>query len=218
MPKRKGQGIKMIKEMYCIICPNGCCMKVAEQGIVVTVEGNGCDRGAAFAEAEMTNPMRSLTTTVRTSFPEAPLLPVRTDGEIPKELIKQAMRELNELTIGDELDCGDTVIRDLAGSGVQVIATSDVLLRSNYEYEKRNSGLEGFGGASTGASAGGIGIVRGAGRGSDVTGDPWYEENLEVLDVDDMFSDDDDRDFLSAAGEATEDIRGKKGRSHIRRN
>jgi CxxC motif-containing protein len=94
------------------------------------VEGNACKRGVDFAEAEMTNPTRSLTTTVRTSLPGIPVLPVRTDGEIPKEKIMEAMRALSNVVISRELDCGDTVYENIAGSGVKVIATSD-LLRSN---------------------------------------------------------------------------------------
>lgn len=118
-----------MKELYCITCPTGCLLTVTRQSGEFIVEGNGCKRGIDFARTEMTNPTRSLTTTVRTAFPGVPVLPVRTDGEIPKGKIGEAMRELGGVLIDRALDCGDTVLEDVAGCGVRVIATSDALLR-----------------------------------------------------------------------------------------
>ncbi|MCL2366961.1 MAG: DUF1667 domain-containing protein [Oscillospiraceae bacterium] len=71
--------------------------------------------------------MRSLTTTVRTTFADIPALPVRTDGEIPKALIWDAIRVLRRIVVSERLGCGVTVLNDLAGSGVRVIATGDML-------------------------------------------------------------------------------------------
>ena len=118
-----------MKELYCITCPTGCLLTVTQQGDEFHIEGNGCKRGIDFAITEMTNPTRSLTTTVRTVFPEVPVLPVRTDGEIPKGAIMEAMRALNGVLLDWAPDCGDTILEDIAGSGVRVIATSDALRR-----------------------------------------------------------------------------------------
>ena len=125
-----------MKELYCITCPAGCRLTVTGEKNAITVEGNGCKRGVEFALAEMTNPTRSLTTTVRTTFSGVPVLPVRTDGEIPKGKIMEAMMVLRGVVISSELDCGDTVMEDLIGSGVRVIATSDALMRLNKQYNK----------------------------------------------------------------------------------
>jgi len=118
-----------MKELYCITCPAGCKLAVYEHEKEFEVEGNECDLGYGFAVTEMTNPTRSLTTTVRTTFPGVPVLPVRTDGEIPKGKIMEAMKILRSVVVSIGLDCGDTVLEDLAGTGVRVIATSDVLRR-----------------------------------------------------------------------------------------
>ena len=128
-----------MKQLYCITCPNGCKLSVTDQSSVFSVEGNGCDRGAEFAYSEMTNPVRTLTTTVCTTFPSVPVLPVRTDGEIPKNKIVDVMRALSKVMISRELDCGDTVIENIAGTGVRVIATSDALHRESSEAEVRGS-------------------------------------------------------------------------------
>jgi len=127
----------IMKELYCITCPTGCLLKVGGDEGQITVEGNGCNRGVDFAVTEMTNPTRSLTTTVRTTFPGVPVLPVRTDGEIPKDRIIEAMGALREVAVSSVINCGDTVIENLLGSGVRVIATSDALLRTERQYTKR---------------------------------------------------------------------------------
>ena len=114
-----------MKEMYCITCPNGCLMRIQEEYSPPVIEGNACKRGADFAVSEMTNPMRTLTTTVRTSFPGIPVLPVRTDGEIPKKKIMDVMQALSGVVVRQPLDCGDTVVGNVAGTGVRIIATSD---------------------------------------------------------------------------------------------
>ena len=110
-------------EMVCIVCPNGCRLSVAQTGEAITVTGNLCPRGEEFAKAELTHPTRSLTTTVRTISAEMPVLPVRTDGEIPKELIPAAMRALNRVMVESALCCGDTVVENLLDTGVRIIAT-----------------------------------------------------------------------------------------------
>jgi len=120
-----------MRELYCITCPAGCKLSVMGSGADISVEGNNCKRGEEFAIAEITNPMRSLTTIVRTSIPGVPVLPVRTDGEIPKGKVLEAMEALRKVLVSSELDCGDTVADNLLGTGVRVIATSDVLKRKD---------------------------------------------------------------------------------------
>ena len=116
-----------MKELYCITCPIGCRLEVEMNGDEIVVKGNGCKRGIDFAKTELTNPKRSLTTTIRTSFPDVPVLPVRTDGEIPKEKIPEVIRALNAIVVNRAMDCGDIVLDDVAGCGVRVIVTGDAL-------------------------------------------------------------------------------------------
>jgi CxxC motif-containing protein len=114
-----------MKELLCIVCPNGCRLRAEESGGAIRVTGNQCKRGIDFARAEITNPVRTLTTTVRTVFPEVPVLPVRTDGEIPKGKIGEAMAFLARVVIREPLRIGATAA-ELPGMG-RVIVTSDIL-------------------------------------------------------------------------------------------
>jgi len=135
-----------MKELRCITCPIGCKLTVYENNSPeLDVVGNECEKGYDFAVVELTNPTRSLTTTVRTTLPGVAVLPVRTDGEIPKEKIREAMRALSGVVVSRELDCGDVVFEDLAGTGVRVIAASDVLQRRELQYAIRNKQRAGTG-------------------------------------------------------------------------
>jgi CxxC motif-containing protein len=75
----------------------------------------------------MTNPTRTVTTTVRTVFPQAPVVPVRTQGEIPKGKIGDVMAVLNSITIKEPLGIGAVVVENVLGLGRDIIVTSNVL-------------------------------------------------------------------------------------------
>ena len=65
------------KQLNCINCPMGCLLTVTlTDGAITDVTGNTCPRGETYAHQELTNPQRMLTSTVRISGGELPLLPV----------------------------------------------------------------------------------------------------------------------------------------------
>lgn len=116
----------MEKNMVCIVCPNGCALHAAVKDGEISVEGNMCPKGAEYAAAELTNPMRTLTTCVATVFPQRSVLPVRTDGAIPKGDILTAMKAINALTVDSPKNCGDVICENFMGLGVNLIATDDL--------------------------------------------------------------------------------------------
>ena len=115
------------KEILCIACPNGCRLSVEGDAENLVVSGNQCKRGVDFAKAEIANPTRTLTTTVRSSFPGVPVLPVRTAGEIPKGKIREVMQYINTITVNKPIGIGEAVVENVIGLGVNVIATSNIL-------------------------------------------------------------------------------------------
>jgi CxxC motif-containing protein len=117
----------MTKELVCIVCPRGCRMRLAEEDGALRITGNGCKRGAAFAESEWRDPRRTICTTVRTAFPAVPVLPVRVSAPIPKNRIFDVMREVNRVTVTTRPGRGDIILENVLGLGVNVIATSNVL-------------------------------------------------------------------------------------------
>ena len=216
-----------MKKLYCITCPVGCELTIIGSGYDMVVDGNKCKKGYEFAEHEMSNPTRTLTTTVRTKFPGIPVISVRTAGEIPKSRLMEAMLELSKVVIEEEMDVGDTVLEDIADTGVSVIITSGVLMKLGAELENKNVELEKFssGGGGSAAMTSGDGTGRGGSKGGTAG-----VRNITVLDDMGMES---AGGFVGAAGEAVgvegaededgaseDDIEGyikPKSRPHIKR-
>lgn len=124
----------MIQELTCIVCPNGCTLRVEvlpDGGYAVT--GNKCKRGVAFAKEELTAPRRVVCSTVRTVYPAAPVLPVRTAGGVPKEKMFDVMKEINKVVVRAPVARGGAVIENVLGLGVDIIATSNILQESERE-------------------------------------------------------------------------------------
>ena len=109
-------------ELVCIVCPKGCHM-TGENGVV---SGHTCKKGEAFAQAEATCPMRTGCSTVATAFDSMPVLPVRTDGEIPKSKIGELMKLVNGIRVTEKLHRGDIVAASVVGTDVNLIATATI--------------------------------------------------------------------------------------------
>lgn len=114
-------------EMICTVCPTGCNLTVTlENGAPVQVAGNLCKRGYAYAVAECTNPVRTLTTTVRLCHGDRPLLPVRTTKPVPRGQMRDMVRILNGMAVSAPISVGTVLLTDILGSGADVVASRDV--------------------------------------------------------------------------------------------
>lgn len=112
------------REMTCIRCPLGCQLKVTqdEEGHV-SVTGNTCPRGAQYGEKELTNPTRTVTSTVRIQGVEDAVVSVKTAEDIPKGKIMECMKALAGIKAQAPVHIGDVILRDVAGTGVDIVAT-----------------------------------------------------------------------------------------------
>ncbi len=110
----------------CINCPMGCRMTVGvENGEVVSVSGNTCKRGDTYARQEVTAPVRMVTAVVPVRGSAMPVS-VKTREPIPKKDIPACMAALRALRLTAPVKAGETVLADVCGSGVDVIATKSV--------------------------------------------------------------------------------------------
>jgi len=112
------------KEIVCIECPNGCRILAVPSESGAQFSGYRCKRGLSYAQAELTRPMRTLTTSVRTVFLDSPVVSVRTDGEIEKSRIHDVIDALGRIVITNRIRIGDVVAENVCGTGVNVICTS----------------------------------------------------------------------------------------------
>lgn len=115
------------RNLICIGCPMGCPLVVTmNHGEVVSVEGNTCKRGAVYGKKEVTNPTRIVTSTVRVTGGSISVVSVKTQEDIPKEKIFDCVKALKEIEVAAPVHIGDVVLRDVAGTGVDVVATKNI--------------------------------------------------------------------------------------------
>lgn len=116
-----------MRKLTCITCPNGCALMAEQTDGEIRVSGNRCSRGVDFAVSELTHPMRTISGTMRTVFPELPVVPVRVSAEIPKERIFDVMHEISRTVVKTRMRRGDVVIENVLGLGADVIVTGDMM-------------------------------------------------------------------------------------------
>ena len=119
---------KMI-EMTCIVCPIGCHLEaeVSDSGEILSVSGNTCKRGETYIRDEVTNPRRTLTSTVKlTGAKYDKFLPVKTDGAISKGRLFEAMEILSGITVTVPVKRGDVIVENFLGEGVALVAGKTV--------------------------------------------------------------------------------------------
>ena len=132
-----------MRELTCIVCPMGCSLSVEEDPAgALTVTGNRCPRGAAYAQEEIRAPKRTVTATCGIAYPDmeastngtpgearpsrgltAPRrIPVKTSAPCPKEKIDALLGDIYRLRPKLPVKAGDKLITDWNGSGIDVIA------------------------------------------------------------------------------------------------
>lgn len=113
-------------EKICIRCPIGCRLIITEDKTSpygYLVKGNTCNRGEDYAIKEMTNPSRTVTSTVKIKDSSLSRLPVKTKGEIPKDKIFECMKIINSIEVSAPIKNGDIVVKNVLNTNVDIVAT-----------------------------------------------------------------------------------------------
>ncbi len=102
-------------------------MKVtlSEAGEVLRVEGNTCPRGEKYARQECTRPLRMITAVIPVAGSAMPLS-VKTAEPVPKDRIGDVMAALRGTAVTAPVAPGQTILKDVCGTGVDVIATRGI--------------------------------------------------------------------------------------------
>ncbi|HBQ64839.1 MAG TPA: hypothetical protein DD727_07970 [Clostridiales bacterium] len=114
--------------ILCIVCPTGCIIRVisGQDGSILSMSGHRCKRGWDYARAECTCPVRTLTTVIRIEGGTRPMAPVRTRNPVPRAMLPECMAKINRMKLKAPVKTGDVVIRDLLGTGADVVVTGTV--------------------------------------------------------------------------------------------
>lgn len=113
-----------MKNITCILCPNGCEINVLEDGSII---GNLCKRGQEFAIEEINDPKRTITTTCKTIYIDVPVVAVKSDKLVKKDLVLKIVNEINKVVIDKPLQIGDVVIENVLDSGTNIIICTNDL-------------------------------------------------------------------------------------------
>ena len=116
------------RKLTCIGCPMGCQLTVTmDNGEVTEVTGNTCKRGDVYARKEVTNPTRIVTSTVPVNGGRIAMVSCKTKSDIPKDKIFDCMKAIEGVSVNAPVHIGDVIVKNVCGTGVDVIATKEVL-------------------------------------------------------------------------------------------
>lgn len=116
----------MEKELVCINCPMGCRLTVQVKGNeVISVAGNACPRGEAYARQEAVEPLRVLTCLMRINGRDRPFS-VKTSAPIPKRLLFDCVHEIYAHKASLPIHVGDVIIPNVCDTGCNVVSTQEV--------------------------------------------------------------------------------------------
>ncbi len=116
----------MKKTYTCIVCPMSCRVTVEDTPDGLSIEGYTCARGKAYAASEHTQPQRTLTATVKVENGRLRRLPVISSAPVPKERLFECLNQVYGVCVQAPIRSGDVVLRDVCGTGVDILAARDV--------------------------------------------------------------------------------------------
>ncbi len=117
----------MKRTFTCIVCPNGCEVEAEYEGTtVLSVTGNLCPKGKAYVTQELSDPRRTIASSVRVTGGTMPLASVRLTKAIPKDRIFDVMREIDRVVLPAPVHIGDVAVKNVLGLDSDVIVTRNV--------------------------------------------------------------------------------------------
>ena len=121
----------MQKNIICVACPMGCglAVEISDNGEIMSVTGNTCKRGDAYARTECTNPVRSLATTVKVNNGIYNVVPCKSAGALPKDKIMECMDIINNVSADAPVKLGDVLVNNILGTGIDIVATNHCPLK-----------------------------------------------------------------------------------------
>jgi len=119
----------MEREFVCIICPNGCRIKVEYEGTnIKNIRGDECPKGKDYVKNEITNPLRVFTGSVLIENGNFSLVSVKTPVPIP--IPKKYLKKIGEITrrikVEAPVTIGQIVASNLLDNNIDLIATRKI--------------------------------------------------------------------------------------------
>ncbi len=117
----------MNRKLTCIVCPRGCEIDIeTEGGVIRNITGAVCDRGRNYAAGEVTNPMRSVSSSVLLRGGTLPLASVRLTSPVPKAKMREVMSEIKKISVDAPVSIGQVVAKNILGLDSDLIITKNI--------------------------------------------------------------------------------------------
>jgi len=117
----------MEREYTCIICPNGCQIKVEYEGISIrSIKGDECPKGKDYVKNEITNPLRVFTGSVLVENGDFSLVGVKTPLPIPKKYLKKVGEITRRIKVEAPVTIGQVVAFNLLDEKIDLVATREI--------------------------------------------------------------------------------------------
>lgn len=115
------------REITCIVCPIGCKILATVDGTnIKKIEGYKCKRGVEYTRSEILDPRRVLTSSISVINGEWLLVSVKTSKPVPKDKVFDILRVTRKTKAKAPVNIGQTLIKDVAGTGIDIVATRSV--------------------------------------------------------------------------------------------
>ncbi len=116
-----------IRTITCIGCPMGCELIVeVDKEKILKIEGYACNIGKDYAQKEITNPLRMITTVIPVIGGDEIMVSVKTSKPIPKPSIQDCVKSLKGYRVEAPISVGDILVKNVCGLGVDLVATKEV--------------------------------------------------------------------------------------------
>jgi len=117
----------MEREFICIICPNGCRIKVDYEGTnIKNIKGDECPKGKEYVKNEITNPLRVFTGSVLVENGDFSLVSVKTSVPIPKKYLEKIGEITRRIKVEAPVTIGQVVALNLLNENIDLIATRKI--------------------------------------------------------------------------------------------
>lgn len=117
----------MEREYTCIICPNGCLIKVEyERTNIKNIKGDECPKGKDYVKNEITNPLRVFTGSVLVESGDFSLVSLKTPVPIPKKYLKKIGEITRRIKVEAPVTIGQIVAYNLLNENIDLVATRKI--------------------------------------------------------------------------------------------
>ena len=117
----------MEREFVCIICPNGCRIKVEYEGTnIKNIKGDECPKGKDYVKNEITNPLRVFTGSVLVENGDFSLVSVKTPSPISKKYLKKIGEITRQIKVEAPVEIGQIVASNLLDNNIDLVATRKI--------------------------------------------------------------------------------------------